>query len=320
MLGGTIMLSSLKDEANYLYTTNYSTDEEYLYKLEMKYLFNQVPEKKYFFSNNFVDPSRSPFMKNCISIMFTGASLAEIIDQIVTSKLYRDAYKVSYINTSESSLGFHESRKIEYEIGYVILGEATMNNPICTFGITNIEGLWIFGESSSNNSEWQLHNKKPYSYSNALKVSVSRALVNIAIGNNLSLRLVDPCCGIGTVIIEALSMGINIKGYEINKSIGYNAKKNLIHFGFDDVVNIGDMGEITESFDVAIVDLPYGVFTKTSLEEQMAIISTTRRIASKMIILTFEDMDEKIISAGFEIVDKCSVNNGKFKRYILVCI
>jgi tRNA G10 N-methylase Trm11 len=164
-----------------------------------------------------------------------------------------------------------------------------------------------------------LHNIKPFSYSNALKVNVSRALVNIAVGNNIGSNVVDPCCGIGTVIIEAISMQINIKGYELNSYIAENAKANLRYFGFDDVITIGDMHDIDQKFDVAIVDLPYGIFTKVTSEEQLAIMSTARRIATKMVIITFEDMKQQIISVGFHIDDRCTVSKGTFERHIFIC-
>ena len=64
------------------------------------------------------------------------------------------------------------------------------------------------------------------------------------------------------------------------------------------------MHDINEIFDVAIVDIPYGLYSPVTLEEQVDIISTSRRIVHKMVIITFEDMDNLIISAGFKIVEK----------------
>lgn len=303
----------------YLYTINYARDEESLCKMEMKCLFNKVPQLKYFFSDSYIDPSRSPFIKKCISIIYTGETLRDVINKIDKNSFTSKKYKVTYVNYIKDAVGFYERRKIEYEVGYSILGECEMKHPEITFGITKVDDKWIFGECESNDSEWILHNKKPFSYSNALNINVSRAIVNIAVANNLKSTVVDPCCGIGTVIIEALSMGINIKGYEINPNIGENAKKNLKHFEYEDVITIGDMTKIEGKFDIAIVDLPYGLFTKITSEQQLAIISGTRRIADKMVIVTFQDMQQQIISCGFHIEDMCTVSKGKFKRYILIC-
>ena len=308
-----------QNEKKYLYTTNYSKDEESLCKMELKYLFNKPLDEKHLFSHIYVEPSRSPFIKKCISIMYTGETVKQIIDQIVKDKLTSLNYKVTYINATDESMGFHEGRSIEFEVGSNILGEAEMKNPIIIFGITKVANKWIFGECKSNASDWLLHNKKPYSYSNALKVKVCRALVNIAVANNLGCSVVDPCCGIGTVLIEAISMQIDIKGYEINPYIGENAKANLRYFGYKDVITIGDMNDIQDKFNVAIVDLPYGIFTQITPDEQLAIIVSTRRIAERMVIITFEDMAQQITSVGFHIEDRCTVSKGNFERHIFIC-
>ena len=194
-----------------------------------------------------------------------------------------------------------------------------MHNPKVMLGVAKVNGRWIFGEYERNDYEWHIHDKKPYSYSNSLSLRVARALVNIAVENNLDCKLIDPCCGVGTVVIEALSMGIDVKGYEINKHIAENAQKNLEFFGYENVITSGDMHNIEEKYDVAIIDLPYGVFTATTLEEQIALMKTARRITNKLVIVTFEDMDKHIIEAGFNIINKCYVCKGKFKRYINIC-
>ena len=81
-----------------------------------------------------------------------------------------------------------------------------------------------------------------------------------------------------------------------------------------------DIKDIEEKFDVAIIDLPYGLFTPIRPNEQMDIINSARKIADKLILVTFEDMDEFVYNAGFEIIDRCKVSKGKFIRYISVCI
>ena len=114
-------------------------------------------------------------------------------------------------------------------------------------------------------------------------------------------------------------MGINISGYEINSYIGKNAKTNLRYFGYEDVITIGDMNDIQNKFNVAIVDLPYGIFTQITPGEQLAIMESTRRIAERMVIITFEDMEQQITSVNFHIDDRCTVSKGTFKRHIYLC-
>ena len=43
--------------------------------MEMKCLFNEIPSEKYLFSDYYVNPSRSPFIKDMISIIYEEESL-----------------------------------------------------------------------------------------------------------------------------------------------------------------------------------------------------------------------------------------------------
>jgi Predicted DNA modification methylase len=228
-------------------------------------------------------------------------------------------FKVKYIKHEDDTISYEDRLKSIKAIAYAIGGEVSIHDPEIMLGITHLNDKWYFGVYERNNMEWQAREQKPFFYSNALGVRTARALVNIAAGNNQSCSMVDPCCGIGTVVMEALSLGFDIKGYEINPLIGEHAKKNLEFFGYEDVITIGDMHEIKEHFDAAIVDLPYGLFNPTTLEEQTAIMRTARRIADRALIITFEDMSQHIAASGFKIIDRCHVSKGKFKRYVDVC-
>ena len=61
---------------------------------------------------------------------------------------------------------------------------------------------------------------------------MARALVNIATCDDKRLSIIDPCCGVGTVVIEALDLGFNIKGYELQGNLLYDA----IIKGYNDYV------------------------------------------------------------------------------------
>lgn len=306
-------------EQSYFYIINSTVQEEELCNLEMKYLFSVIPDKKYFFSPNYILPSRSAFIKQCISIIYTCDTLNDLVEKIIEENICYDNFKIRYIDLEDSSIAYAERRKIEYLVGFNIIGEADIHNPEVVLGVANIDGKWIFGVLEDNKNTWNKHNHKPYSYSNALNVRVARSLVNIAIGNNLELKLVDPCCGIGTVVIEALSMGIDVIGYELNSFIADNAKKNLEFFGFNDVIVNCNMHEVDNKFDVAIVDLPYGVFTPVTLKEQLDIIKTSRKLADKVVLITFENMEHYFRYSGFNVTDSCIIAKGTFKRYITVC-
>lgn len=321
-MGNEIIKSECEDTlSKYFYFINCSEMEKELCNMEMRSVFGKEPEAKYLFSEKNFDPSRSPFIKLQIKSIYVEKNLENIINKIKDDKISYDAFKVNYIKSEDGDVSYEERLKAVKEIGFVVTGFPDIHNPKIELAITKVKDKWIFGELIRNNFKWQKHNYKPHSYSNAVPLRMARALVNIAIGDNRDLTLVDPCCGVGTVVIEALDLGINVKGYEISKPIACNARNNIEFLGYNrEIITSGDMHNINEIFDVAIVDIPYGLYSPVTLQEQVDIISTSRRIARKMVIITFEDMDNLIISAGFKIVEKCYMKKGNMIRQISICI
>ncbi|KRQ88010.1 Mg-protoporphyrin IX methyl transferase [Caloramator mitchellensis] len=302
----------------FFYYVNFPDGEKELCLMELRRLFNINLDGKYFFYDEYIDVNRSPYIKYCIKIDAISESIEDLADIIEKKKIKYDDYKVQYISLIER-MDLNKKHKIESLIGRNIEGEVKIHNPKTKVGVLDIEQKWVAGELIKNSGKWHEHDEKPVQYCNSLTARVSRALVNIATGRNQNIKMVDPCCGIGTVVLEALSMGIDIKGYDINNNVVKGAKNNLKYFGYPDVVSCSDIKDIAEKFDAAIVDLPYGVLSVTTREIQDEIIKNTARIAKRAVFVTLEDMQENIKNVGFEITDECRLRKGKFIRYINLC-
>ena len=306
---------------SFLYFINYQDNERELCKMEMRCLFNREINEKYFFSDIDINASKSPFIKSKIKIIYSDESLDRMVRKIKEDNLSYDDFKVSYVKSEQGDVQYEDRLEATRKIGFVVNGYPDMHKPRNPLAVTKINGLWIFGEYERNDFKWQKHNDKPYSYSNALGLRMARALVNIAMKDNEEGTLIDPCCGVGTVVIEALDLGIKVKGCEISKQIAYNARENVEFLGYlRDTIVCYDMHKIKDKYDSAIIDIPYGLFSPVTLEEQKAIIHTARNICEKMVIVTFEDMEKFNVEAGFSVIDKCVVPKGNFKRHILVCV
>ena len=306
---------------SFLYFINYQDNERELCKMEMRCLFNREINEKYFFSDIDINASKSPFIKSKIKIIYSDEFLDRMVRKIKEDNLSYDDFKVSYVKSEQGDVQYEDRLEATRKIGFVVNGYPDMHKPRNPLAVTKINGLWIFGEYERNDCKWQKHNDKPYSYSNALGLRMARALVNIAMKDNEEGTLIDPCCGVGTVVIEALDLGIKVKGCEISKQIAYNARENVEFLGYlRDTIVCYDMHKIKDKYDSAIIDIPYGLFSPVTLEEQKAIIHTARNICEKMVIVTFEDMEKFIVEAGFSVIDKCVVPKGNFKRHILVCV
>jgi tRNA G10 N-methylase Trm11 len=308
---------------NFLYTYACHEDERALCLLELRTLFGQEPTGRYLLSPINIDPNRSPFIKLRISLIYEGESIEAIVQQAAELELNGATFKVVYAESEsaeEQTPSFEAQRLIEREVGWHIQGKADMRQPERSFAIGKLDGRWYFGESSKNEAIWLKHVKKPQNYSTALNTRAARAIVNIAVPNPEGVRVVDPCCGIGTVMIEALSMGIDIEGYDINPLAIRGARLNISHFGFEAELAIRDMRDIKANFDIAILDLPYNLCSKVSLEEQQKMLQSARRLANSAVIVSTEPLDAIIEQVGFRIVDRCQLNKGVFARQIMVCL
>src|SRR5690606_18857668 len=116
-----------------------------------------------------------------------------------------------------------------------------VRHPDHVFGIVTLGGRWYFGNYIKSKAVWLTHMQKPRSYSIALSTRVARAAANIAVPMPTGVTAIDPCCGIGTVLVEALSMGIDMVGRDINHFAVQGTRENLAHFNLQTAVVCGDI-------------------------------------------------------------------------------
>lgn len=313
-----MVYNKYKDEDN-LYILNYPKNEEELCFLECRVLFDKNPRGKYLFSNYYFSASDSPFIKSALRIKYSSNTLEGIVEKIKNEKTAYEDFKVIYLRLEDCDISYEERLIAVKKIGMDIVGRANIKNPKIILGITKVGDIWLLGEFDKNNCLWHIHDKKPKSYSNSIGFRIAKSLVNLAIGRERELRVIDPCCGVGTVILEGLWMGIDIVGCEIKPQIAANARRNLEFFNYKDVITLGNMKELNKKYDAEIIDLPYGVFTPITKEEQEDIIKAARKLAKRLVIITFENMDQIIEEAGFNILDKASIAKGNFIRHISIC-
>jgi tRNA G10 N-methylase Trm11 len=303
----------------FIYTYACHEEERSLCHLELRTLFGMEPHRSYVESSKGIDPSRSPFVKGRLEVMFESDSLDGIADGVKELTLEDgETFKVLFME-SEGDVTYEEQRAIERQVGLQIRGKAEMRMPAQRFGIIRFGDRWAFGHFQSSIAVWLQHNKKPQHYSTALSTRVARAVVNIAVPEPVGVRVIDPCCGIGTVVVEALSMGIDIIGSDRNPLAVKGAKLNLAHFNMPEVVSLADMRRLSGDYDAVILDLPYNLCSVISDEEKLGMLAAARRLAGRAVIITVEPIDELIAKAGFTIQDCGSVNKGTFSRRVILC-
>ncbi|WP_051350679.1 TRM11 family methyltransferase [Caloramator sp. ALD01] len=305
----------------FLYYINYRPDEAELCNLEMRVIFNKDLSEKYFLSEKDFDIDRSVFIKYKIDILASSNSFNELIKKVEELNLNQEKYKVKYFDVDDKvKVEFNEKHRLEGIIGERIEGDVDVYNPKVMFALTLVDGTWIFGRYIKNSGEWHKHEHKPVYYCNALPVRIARSMLNIGLGDNLNKKVVDPCCGVGTVLLEAAALSVDIEGYDINDKVVENAVKNIEFFGYDVKVENKDIANVDKKYDLAIIDLPYGILSITSDEEIMHILKSAARITKEAVIAAVSDIKKELDEAGFKVVDYAVVPKKHFKRFIFKCI
>jgi len=316
-------LNQLTSTGDFIYTYAYTGDEESLCHLEMRSFFEKDTQAKILKSSIEINPSRSPFMKERIQVIFDGDELSDILKQVEDVNMLDSTFKVIFVKINDlaatEKVEYQQKREIERKIGLIIEGEADVHHPDITFGLVPFEGRWYFGKYLKNEAVWLHHLKKPREYSTALSTRVARAVANIAVPNPEGVRAIDPCCGIGTVLVEALSMGIDIVGRDINPLVVLGSRENIAHFGLSGDVDLGPIAEVTSNYDSTIIDMPYNLYTHATPEDQLSILKHARPFSKKLVVVTIETIDHMIEEAGFHIIDRCVAKKGIFSREVLVC-
>lgn len=313
----------IDQKQKFIYTFTCHEDEISLCQLEMRSLFGFHTESNVIESSVPINPSRSPFIKERIDVMYKEDCLDDLIQRVSGFKAEK-TFKVIMIEHPHSTnllkIGFEERRKIEREIGLQIAGQVNLQHPDLLFAVMKVKDHWFFGPCTKSESIWLSHQQKPNNYSTALSTRVARAVVNIAVPTLSDKKVIDPCCGAGTVLIEALSLGVDIVGSDVNPLVTGPARENIAHFGYKGKVYLRDIRDVTERYDVAIIDMPYNLCSVLEPETQLEMLKSAREFAKKVVVITTEMIDPLIERAGFIISDRCVAKKGSFTRQILVCL
>lgn len=107
-----------------------------------------------------------------------------------------------------------------------------------------------------------------------LPPKVARMMVNIATSNQQPATILDPFCGVGTILAEGLMVGASVLGSDVSEKQIAAAKKNLDWLGShpfkliqSDARNISS--KITEKIDAVVTEPDLGHSTDSNLREKL---------------------------------------------------
>ena len=106
--------------------------------------------------------------------------------------------------------------EVANQIGARIDGAANLSEPEMEFWlIVTPKRFWFGLKRSISDKQWTHFNKRPHTTSSSLPSRIARAMVNLTA--NPEDRLLDPCCGTGTILLEGANMGLQIFGCDLTR-------------------------------------------------------------------------------------------------------
>jgi len=307
---------------NYIYPFNYKDHHNELCKLESMHLFEKEEKNKLLFSNIKIDSSISAFIKNRFEIILSSENYSDLIKKIKKENIHVEEFKVEYLILDGDATTYAERLQKLRDIGYSIEGESNYYTPIITYAICHYKNIWYFGILIKKNMDWLKHKNKPCSFSNSLDIFLAKTLVNIASKGDKTKSLLDACCGVGTVMLEACFSGFKIEGCDINWKAIRHTRQNLAHYNYTANVIGSDIKDLDKKYDAAIVDLPYNLYAYSNDLIISNIIESTAKLTTRIVIVSISDITNLINDIGFRISGSCNVGKkgkSKFARKIWVC-
>ena len=306
----------------HIYSFKYDYHHNDLCKLESRQLFEAEEKNELLFSNIKIDPSISPFIKSRFDVLLTSVSYKDLLQSIKNENIHMDDFKVEYLVLDGDSTEYPERLNKLKDVGFSIEGDPDYKNPSIIYSICKYNHIWYFGVLIKNDNTWKEHKKKPHSFSNSIAMDVAKTLVSIGSKGNKEIKLLDACCGVGTVILEACISGFNITGCDINPKSSIHTEKNLAHFDYTAKIYNEDIKDHSKKYDVAIIDLPYNLYSHSDDTNTLKIISSTAKLSDRIIIVSIVNIEPIINTAGLKVTDSCTVEKrgrSTFARTIWVC-
>ncbi|MCY4569662.1 MAG: methyltransferase domain-containing protein [Candidatus Poribacteria bacterium] len=290
---------SLKAISKYLYLTATPHRLTELVSAECVALTGSTPNTDGIaVSDTRVDVRRGAYLKSCSEVLFESTSLTELCASIRSMGLHADEFRVSVVKKPRNLK--INSMTLARDVGNAIGGSANLSQPRTTFlTVVTAEKIWFGRLLSESDGVWLAHNQRPYVTSSSLPARLARVLVNlVAFPGD---RLLDPCCGTGTIVMSAAHSGIHAVGYDVNPRMIGATTKNLQHFGLSADVALGDARQIDGQYDAIATDLPYGINLVRDSSQEIEILSNLRTCAPKAAFIDLRDLSETLTDLGYQI-------------------
>jgi tRNA G10 N-methylase Trm11 len=256
---------------------------------------------------------QAAYLSKGMRLIAHGDTTQALIADLIRQSFSADRFRIECISLSER-VSTHKQDAI-LAVADAINGAPDLNHPQQRFLLIAHESGFYFGEILAESARsYQKHDAKPFRTSSSLPSQLARALVNLTYP---ARSILDPCCGTGSILLEACAIGVIAFGMDRNPKMVGMTRRNLLHFRYEAVVQRGDAAQCTHTIEAVVTDLPYGRFLEHDENNIKVILRQMAVLAPLGIYLAEQDISAWLQKAGYQKVDVYRVRKrAGMTRYI----
>ncbi|MBT3268285.1 hypothetical protein HN371_14105 [Candidatus Poribacteria bacterium] len=258
---------------------------------------------------------RSAYVRYGARVLACGVDLAALVESVRAVGDWADGFRVEFRSLVEDS-GLRQRPSIIAVADAMGEARPDLHDPSSRLLLVEQrEEVWLGEILAEPDRSYDLHDEKPHRTSASLPSRLARALVNLA-GADVA-RVVDPCCGTGSILLEACRVGIAAVGADRNKRMAGMSKKNLEHFAYEAAVSHCDSADLACAADAVVTDLPYGRNLEADPANIASILQACAGMAPVGVFAAGEDITGGLVEAGYATVALYRVRKyNAFTRFI----
>jgi len=301
---------------NYVYLLSGDERERELARAEAAALADAAPcSDKLVRTERPIDMPRTAYVIAGVELLASGGGLGEVRRKVADLKITSDGFGMA-VRKIPARLKVNR-REVADALAWEIGGRPDLDHPRERFlAFVTAEGLWFGRALEPGEPDWRRFVQRPHGFSSALPSQAARAVCNLVVREGD--RVVDPCCGSGTLLLNAVALGASITGFDINPRMVGATNGNLEHFGYPRAASLGDATEVGGAFDVALANVPYGRMTPVTEAQSRKMIAHIVTLAPRGVLIAARDIAAEVGGAGAEVVGEIGLGKRRFTRRMIV--
>lgn len=257
---------------------------------------------------------RAAYVQQGVRVLVRASSFDGLVARVAATVFDADRFRIDVHDPAGRSE--HSSTEVAIALAEVMPFGPDLDDPQHRFLIAPTEEGWLFGEVvACTDAGYRRHEVKPWTTSSSLDARFSRGLVNLV---PEARSLLDPCCGAGSIVLEAASLGLEVRAVDWKPAMVGMTNENLAHFGYRaDVAKADSRSHAFSPVDAVVTDLPYGHAIDADEPTIRSILENCARVSPLGVFVAPADFTLWLEAAGYTDISVHTVLKRRgFTRWI----